>query len=739
MGARVRGSGGPVVEVGSRVRFEGRTWTVAALHGGQVRLVAENGEMAALLLALLFADEGFEVMHAPAGCRVPPLGLLEALPAPVRERAWAWERHVREVETGHPGGSGAAGPPRAAYDPDVRTLAQREEAKAAELSAAGMPTSAVTVRRMRARYRDDGVWGLVDQRAARPRSALGRADERVVAALREVLEAGQERSNGTLGRLRVYTERLLAERHGDGAVPLPSTATFNRLVHALADGRGLLGSARQRRWRSARPAPLFVPTTVMAPGELVMMDSTRLDAFVVLDDGVVERPELTIALDVATRSICAAVLRPKGTRSVDAAQLLAQMMVPAPMRPTWPEALAMERSVIPYERLLSVDARLEGAAARPVITPQTVVVDQGKVFVSSSFIAACGSLGISLQPAPPGNGPAKGHVERTFSSVNTLFAQHVAGYTGSHTGERGRDAEGEAVWTLAQLDDLLQEWIICGWQEREHDGLRHPMMPRRALSPNEMWAALVAVCGYVPVPLGREDYIELMPVKRQKINDYGIRIDYRTYDHQVLNPYRGEASTAADGLWEIHYNPHAPDEVWVRLPKAGQPRGYGWEAVPWIHRTLVSAPFTDFTWQHVRSTVARRGSRVEHEHDLALALRELLERAAAGHGSRRDKVVAARARAHAANADGAVWGILYGRQPPATADRPDKDDDFDHGEEVFAEDTEAEETDAAGEYQPLGAAGAEGLAVAGDKGGQARPARDSSVTVYDPFEESLRW
>ncbi|MFD4814371.1 Mu transposase C-terminal domain-containing protein [Streptomyces sp. NPDC058418] len=715
------------------MRFEGRTWTVAALHGGQVRLIAENGEMAALLLALLFADEGFEVAAAPAARRMPPLGLLESLSAPVRERALAWERHVREVETGHPGGSSVAGPPRAAYDPDARTLAQREEAKAAELSAAGMPTSAETGRRMRARYRSDGVWGLVDQRAARPRSALGRADERVVAALREVLEAGQERSSGTLGRLRVYTER-----HGDGAVPLPSPATFNRLVHALADGRGLLGRARQRRWRSARPATPFVPTTVMAPGELVMMDSTLLDAFVVLDDGVVERPELTIALDVATRSICAAVLRPKGTRSVDAAQLLAQMIVPAPMRPDWPEALAMERSVIPYERLLSVDARMEGAAARPVITPQTIVVDQGKVFVSSSFVAACGSLGISLQPAPPGNGPAKGHVERTFSSINTLFAQHVAGYTGSHTGERGRDTESEAVWTLAQLDDLLQEWIICGWQEREHDGLRDPMMPRRALSPNEMWAALVAVCGYVPVPLGREDYTELMPVKRQKINDYGIRIDYRTYDHKTLNPYRGEASPTADGLWEIHYNPHAPDEVWVRLPNPGQPRGYRWEAVPWIHRTLVSAPFTDFTWQHVRSTVAQRGSRVSHEHDLALALRELLERAAAGHGSRRDKVVAARARANA-NADGAVWGILYGRQ--TAAEGPDEDDGFDHGEEAFAEDAEAEaeEADATGERQPLGPADAEGLAVAGDNDRQAGPARDSSVTVYDPFEESLRW
>jgi hypothetical protein len=36
-----------------------------------------------------------------------------------------------------------------------------------------MPTGAVTVRRMRARGRQDGVRGLVDHRATRPRTALG--------------------------------------------------------------------------------------------------------------------------------------------------------------------------------------------------------------------------------------------------------------------------------------------------------------------------------------------------------------------------------------------------------------------------------------------------------------------------------------------------------------------------------------------------------------------------------------
>jgi hypothetical protein len=58
-----------VVEVGSRVRFEGRAWTVAAPAGGQVRLIPEKGETAPLLLSLLCADEGFEVAAAPAACR----------------------------------------------------------------------------------------------------------------------------------------------------------------------------------------------------------------------------------------------------------------------------------------------------------------------------------------------------------------------------------------------------------------------------------------------------------------------------------------------------------------------------------------------------------------------------------------------------------------------------------------------------------------------------------------------
>jgi putative transposase len=68
------------------------------------------------------------------------------------------------------------------------------------------------------------------------------------------------------------------------------------------------------------------------------------------------------------------VLRPS-TKSVDAALLLARALTPEPMRPGWADALKMSRSVLPHRRLAGIDERLENAAARPVIVPETIVCD----------------------------------------------------------------------------------------------------------------------------------------------------------------------------------------------------------------------------------------------------------------------------------------------------------------------------------------------------------------------------
>ena len=219
-----------------------------------------------------------------------------------------------------------------------------------------------------------------------------------------------------------------------------------------------------------------------------------------LDTGLVDRAELTWVIDLATRTIPAAILRPT-TKAADAAVLLARSLTPEPMRPGWVDALRMSRSVLPHRRLTEIDERLEHAAARPVIVPETIVCDHGNVYISCAFQNACRAMGINFQPTHKGSPWEKGTVETSFNAVGTLFAQYLAGYVGSSVERRGEKAEQDAVWSIVELQALLDEWIVTTWQNRPHGGLRDPVTPGRALTPNEQYAAIVsAPAGPRPAP-----------------------------------------------------------------------------------------------------------------------------------------------------------------------------------------------------------------------------------------------
>jgi hypothetical protein len=292
---------------------------------------------------------------------------------------------------------------------------------------------------------------------------------------------------------------------------------------------------------------------------------------------------------------------------------------------------------------------LAHAAAKPVIVPETVVCDRSKVFLSTTFLTACQTLGISVQPAHPRRPTDKGVAERTFGSINSLLTQHVAGYVGRDVTRRGIGEATQAAWTLAQLQDLLDEWVVAGWQHRPHEGLRNPHAPEQVLTPNEMFAVLVAAAGYVPMALTGEDYLELLPACWRSIQDYGVQIGHRTYDGAGLNPYRRQPSgvDGKQGRWEVHYDPYDLSRVWVRDHHAG-----GWITASWTHLPMVRAPFADFTWRRAREIVAARGHDDTDQTTVARTLADLLARVEAGPTSasvddRRDRRTVARTTAAA--------------------------------------------------------------------------------------------
>jgi hypothetical protein len=291
------------------------------------------------------------------------------------------------------------------------------------------------------------------------------------------------------------------------------------------------------------------------------------------------------------------------------------------LRPGWPESLLMAQSVLPFDRLVSIDARFELAQALPVILPDTLVCDRGSVYMADTFLRACRHLGISVQPARPYTPTDKGSVERTFGSINTLFCQHIHGYVGSSVAMRGKDPAAEAVFTVAQLQDLFDEWVVAVWQNRPHESLTMVWGEDRSVSPNEAYAAMVARSGYIPIPQSTADYVELLPAEWRRINEEGVTFNNRVYDTAELNPYRrtGSGITAQNGRWELHHDPYDITQIWIRNHHDG-----GWITATWVHRNLVRQPFSAAIYEHVRARNAATGESVRDDY-IARRVAEMLD------------------------------------------------------------------------------------------------------------------
>lgn len=586
------------------IAYDGDSFQVIAQDGARLALKSlTTNRVRHVGVAELLADDSYE---PDAPDRLPVLddvAVLETLDDQTREDTLWLYRHVHEIVHGTPplvvlnGEEITPKPEYAAGAP----LLERIAAKADELAQTDRALSARALRRHVSGYRKDGVVALVDGRKRRQRKPGRDQDPRLLDLLREEIAAQEKVSTGT--RTRVITR--VTVRAKDLGVPVPSRTTLYRLIEAEERSTHPFGDATLRRTQANRPDRTYGRRTPLRPGELVEIDSTKLDLMVVFPDGTTGRPELTTMIDVATMTPTAAILFPEATKGIDVAALvLARSLTPLPMQPGWNEELSLSRSVLPAD-MIEPDETLRAAiAARPLIYPETITIDRGKVYTGSVFQMACERLQISVIPAPPGTPTAKPHVERQFGAVHDGLIQYLRGYVGRSVNRRGEDPSAEAFWTLSQLQSILDSWLVQHWQTTPRKGLTVPAMPKKALSPNEAYAALSGIAPTPAVSLTRDDYISLLPIDFRSIQPYGVNHSGLIYDAPELHSLRGQKSglggRAKDG-WEVRYDPARMNMLFIRDHVQGR-----WIEAHWQLDDKTLAPFSSAVLEAARKAVARR-------------------------------------------------------------------------------------------------------------------------------------
>lgn len=495
-------AGGRRLAKGTWLWFGDERHQVVGQGGSEVHLLSAAGEWTTIYIAALVAAPGFRLLsESPVdlpSSMVDRGALLDGLDEDKAVSLRDLEAHLNEVRTGYRSGDperAEPGEPRPAYDRALNPrVSDRVKAKAAEL---GMGQT--TVWRKLRRYREEQRNGLIDGRGAVVRDPLARADRRVLDAILVQHRIGErEDSTGGLDRFYQRLQDRLNDEHGQGVVKLPSSSTIARYVEVLLPGQYTFGRAPSRRSAAARPQRSYRPGEAVRPGQVVMIDATPLDVIAYDPIGeVTHKVNLVLAIDVATRTLLAWRMTVGDTRAVDVVMLLNDAVTPEPMRPGWKQALAFRMLRLPITREVELEERLELAAARPVIWPETILVDHAKVNLSDALREACLDLGINLGLARKANPTDKANIERAFGTVREDFAKHVAGYKGSDTSSRGRLVEHAARWSLEDLEEFFAEYVVVIYQRRVHSGLVVPGFPELELSPNQAYGLMVARYGYI--------------------------------------------------------------------------------------------------------------------------------------------------------------------------------------------------------------------------------------------------
>ncbi len=516
------------------------------------------------------------------------------------------------------------GPNDPDYNPETTTMTERIKRKAAEL---GRKPSALF--KMKRRYKNSGIVGLLDGRSIRDHSAERRDSSPLYLSIAQVLRDTHDASKKNNKTLYELIEATLLEHYPEAK--LPSVSTLNRLLRIVKQELRFQGSPRQRQKRALEPRMPFGQFRAIRPGQVVLFDANSFD-LLCFDIKSMQwvKVVLVLAFDVYSRSIVAWRFIPQSAKALDAALLLFDLLNPKPALPDWPDCAQWRYFGVPADiwvllrpetNVAAPDAVGKVIAGIPVITPQTVVTDHDKIFVSRSFQHVCATLGITIHRARIRRPTDKSMIENVFGYINENFAARLPGYKGADVASRGIDIEKSAFYFLEEIDAMFAEWVATDWQNHVSRTLILPELPALRLSPNDAYAEGLAKSGIMPIPT--QVYFDCLDTEYRVVESNGITVDYLSYDSVDLNYYRfKKSSLTEDGKFAVKVDPRDRSQIYFFSEHERE-----WWSIPWRGTKIFPKPFGDIALGFAKTKVMQRFNETSpNDDDMARALKDLYKR-----------------------------------------------------------------------------------------------------------------
>lgn len=270
---------------------------------------------------------------------------------------------------------------------------------------------------------------------------------------------------------------------------------------------------------------------------VVQIDHTLVDLFVVdaIHRKPLQRPWLTLAIDVASRMVAGFYLTLENPSSTSVALTIQHLVMP---KASWLQA-----------RKINADWPVFGL-------PDVIHLDNGREFHGKALVRGAAEHGIELVYRPVARPHFGGHIERLIGTM--MGAVHMLpGSTSSNVLERGAyDPQKHAIMTLDELEQWLTLEIVGRYHTEVHRTLRLP--------PKTAWEDAIADRPYsLRLPYDPEAFLQdFLPIEERRIRRDGLHLFGIRYWDDILSPLAGRSFQRV----RVRYDPRDLSCVFVESP-----------------------------------------------------------------------------------------------------------------------------------------------------------------------------